>query len=206
LKPILYVETNFVVGVAKGQDPEGGRLLGEDDDSVTLVFPTVCFMESFFVLNVEKKQWEKFHVGVKDRVRELKRNKTAPLAARLATDLEQSGLAGDALLREFEECVREVLDRLSLDAELIAVEHDIVRDCLSSDFVDDPTDNLILCGILWHARRHPDGPKAFVSNNHNDFGQRSVVALLEGAGVRYFRRTEAAVGWLRSQYPDQADA
>ena len=162
MKPILYVETNFVVGVAKGQDPEGGRLLEEDDDWVTLVFPTVCFMESFSVLNSEKKQWGKFHEGVKDRVRELRRNKTAPLAAQLADDLEQSGLRGDALLREFEGCLRENVYRLSEDAELIAAEHDIVKECLLNDgqddptgYLDDPTDNLILCSILWHARRHP---------------------------------------------------
>ncbi|MDR3632747.1 MAG: hypothetical protein P4L84_02865 [Isosphaeraceae bacterium] len=41
--------------------------------------------------------------------------------------------------------------------------------------------------------------KGFLSENGNDFGQRDVNRALESVGVKYFRRTEAALGWLRSQ-------
>jgi hypothetical protein len=199
LKPTLYIETSFVMGIAKGQDADAAEFLAGNDTAITLAFPSVCFMEAFSVLNHEKKQWRIFHDGLKNRARELRRYETSSLATGLAEDLKQSGLNGDGLLNEVEVRLYDLIEWLPMNAEIIDVNHDIINDCVSTDYLGDPTDNLILCSVLWHAHRNSDGPKAFLSSNHNDFGQRPVTDVLEAAGVKYFPRTNNAIGWLRSQ-------
>ena len=60
-------------------------------------------------------------------------------------------------------------------------------------------DNLILHCVIGHARLHPIENKVFLSGNNNDFGKQEVQVALRDAGVKYFTRTEAFLGWLESQ-------
>ncbi|MBY0397237.1 MAG: hypothetical protein K2X91_12345, partial [Thermoleophilia bacterium] len=92
-----------------------------------------------------------------------------------------------------------VLKTLSLRATFIGIEGRVVRDWLASPIPDDPTDRLILGSIIDHASGYHEGPKAFVSDNQRDFGDPMIQDRLAEAGVKYFRTTPSALGWLRSQ-------
>jgi hypothetical protein len=199
LKPTLYVETNFVVAVAKGQDADAAELLEKNDAGIMLVFPAVCFMEALSVLVSERKHWRKFQGDLSSRVREFRRYQGSSRASGLAGDLERSGVLGGELLNEVETRLAEAPDGIALRAEIIETGHDVVHECLNSDYLDDPTDRLILCSALRHARRNPGGPKAFLSGNKNDFGLPAATAALESAGVKFFPRTRGAIGWLKAQ-------
>jgi len=199
LAKILYVETNFVIGIAKGQDPEAHFLLASEPLPVRLVVPNLCFIESYSTWNQEQKQRRKFiddHLAF--QTREVKRDRISPRAKSLLAHLEQTQIEGDALINDIKGRLRDTLDLLSQKAEMIALGREIVRDSLAEALIDDPTDNLILWSILSHAREEPGPAKAFLSNNHQDFGLPSVKLVLDRSGIRYFRRTEAALGWLRS--------
>lgn len=43
---ILYIETNFVVGAARGQDPDADALLGVPSKALRILLPSVCVMET----------------------------------------------------------------------------------------------------------------------------------------------------------------
>jgi len=68
---------------------------------------------------------------------------------------------------------------------------------LASEHIEDPTDNLIMCHVLSHARRHPAEPKAFLSANSKDFGKQDVKNTLRAADVEYFDRLREALKWLK---------
>jgi hypothetical protein len=51
---ILYLETNFLMSIAMGRDPEASDLLSQRPAGVRLAMPQVCCMEALSVLNEEK--------------------------------------------------------------------------------------------------------------------------------------------------------
>jgi hypothetical protein len=206
LETILYVETNFAVGIAKGQDPDATDFLEMGIPDNMFVFPGVCFIEAFATLSFDTKQKRKLYEQLGRHAREVRRDRTSWQAAHLAADLEESILRGEKLLRDTEARLRDVLHKISIEAEeVIDVAPGIIQECSRFLYLTDPTDNLILCCVLWHARRHPDEPKAFFSANHSDFGQPGSVETLKAAGVRYFKDIKGAIGWLGSQSPSGAD-
>jgi hypothetical protein len=157
-------------------------------------------MESFSNLSFEMKQRASLYKGLKQHAEGVKRDQSSPVAAGLAADLENSILKGERLLDEIETRLYEALSRIANDAEeIIGAERDIIQDCLSHQFLADPTDNLIVSCLLWHARRHPQEPKAFLSGDSADFGRPGVVATHNSAGIKYFKEVRSATGWLRSQ-------
>ena len=40
---ILYLETNFLMSIAKGQDAEAGILLRSTPETVRLAIPSICY-------------------------------------------------------------------------------------------------------------------------------------------------------------------
>jgi hypothetical protein len=52
---ILYVETNFLMGIAEGQDPQAEDLLRNTPNSVRLATPSICFVEALTTLEQEEK-------------------------------------------------------------------------------------------------------------------------------------------------------
>ncbi len=203
LKPILYVETNFAVGIAKGQDGDATAFLAGLSPEIRVIFPSVCFMETLAVLAFENKQRNKFHEELKRNAREARRDGSSDHAPVLAELLERSVTESDGLFNDIGKRLHLALHSLCERAERIELEIEMVRDCFGDNWLDDPTDNLILASVIHHARRYSLEPKAFASSNHVDFQQPQVTEALETAGVRYFKRTGSAVGWLRSQIPSE---
>jgi hypothetical protein len=200
LKRILYVETNFTVGIAKGQDPDASAFLEHPDPDISLVFPGVCYMESFSNISHEMRTRGGLYKGIKTHAEEVKRDRTSPKASGLALDLENSILKGDELLSDIKMRLYEALGRISrAPAEIIETDQNIIQDCLDHNYLEDPTDNLIFCCVLHHARRNPQDIKAFLSGNSEDFGKPDVIATLASAGVKYFKVVNNAIGWLKSR-------
>jgi len=186
-------------GSPRGRTPRPTPSWRANPLPVRLVVPSLCFIESYSAWNQEQKQRRKFiddHLAY--QTREVKRDQISLRAKSLLAHLEQAQIEGDALINDIKLRLRNTLDLLSIKAEMIALEREIVRDSLAEALIGDSTDNLILWSILRHARESPGRVKAFLSNNHLDFGLPQVRLALDRVGVRYFRRTEAALGWLRS--------
>jgi hypothetical protein len=198
LVPILYVETNFAIAIAKGQDLLAARLVADRFAGIQAVIPGACLMEAFSVLEEERKGRNRFHDQLKQQAHEAKRDRSSSHARGLMKHLEQALVESGELLNEIEGRLFNALGMLSECAEFIGLEHEVIEDCLASNRLSTPTDNLILCSILWHARRHPREPKAFFSRNSHDFGQPGVLQTLLDADVVYFDYLGNALKWLQA--------
>jgi hypothetical protein len=199
--PTLYIETNFLVGLAKGQDPGGSRLVSAPPPC-RVAIPGICLMEALSRFEADAKQWRRHREQFNFVLREAKRDLESLHAASLAQHLEESLLGGEDLQREIRGRLETAMRWLADHAEQVPVGPDLIRDHLDNRLViEDPTDNLILHSVMYHARSNPDGPLAFASENVQDFESLVISQQLASLGIRYFRRVEAALGWLLSQKP-----
>lgn len=125
---------------------------------------------------------------------------SSPDARALDAHLQHAGIAAENLYEDIEARLNRTLEELSRVAEMIALIPSVVGDSIRDRLMADPTDNLILHGILQHARSGPLERKAFLSGNRRDFGHPDVQTALAGAGVnRSLARAGAFLGWLGAQ-------
>lgn len=193
---ILYVETNFPVGIAKGQDSVAADLLARTPSSVRLVMPGICYMEALSVLKSEKKQRRKFRSELETQIREVGRDVVSRPARVLVPRLEDANIRLERLQNQVEDRLCLALDDLAKKAALIDLTAEMVQQSLRLGVLDDRTDNLILSCIVAHARSHPSERKAFLSANSTDFEQSAVGEILSDVGVKYFRQAGDFLGWL----------
>jgi hypothetical protein len=172
LAVILYLETNFPMSVAMGRDPVAETLLEELIPSFRLTIPSVCYMEALSAIRYESWIRESFRAELERQIIQLERNRTSPQARSLLTHLNPCLKAQDALLSDMKARFDQTLDRLSRKTEFIELSVQIISTTLSADYLDDPTDNLIVCSIVDHARAHSAEEKAFLSGNSKDFRRR----------------------------------
>ena len=200
--PILYVETNFLIGRAKGQIIDAEEALEGRAAGVTLTIPVICFMEAYGVLKREKKKRQAFRDDLDRARREASRDVVSKDSAQLAGHLELAGVASDSHFNEIEARLEETTARLAEGAELIELMPSVLLEFASRRLVDDPTDNLILGCILAHAASRRGERKVFVSENARDFGRSpDVDDAFKDANLKYLTRIGAAIGWLGSSDP-----
>ena len=199
---ILYIETNFLMSIATGRDPQASTLLMQTPAYVQLTIPSICYMESFSALEDEVKRHNYFKQQLKNQISEANRDLTSQHARSLFFNLGQSKIDHENRLDDINLRLRESIEELSQKAEMIALNAHIIQESLNATLISkDPTDNLILHCILSHARLHPTETKAFLSGNIKEFRQLPEVqdALREAGITKYFSRTEDFIGWLQSQ-------
>jgi predicted nucleic acid-binding protein len=203
LKPICYVETNYLIGVSRGQlvsEDHAENLVRDVFPDLRVVIPEVCFMEALKVMEEERKGRAQFHIALEERARQARRDHVFDAAPALAGYLEQAIIASDEHLGMTELCLWETLASFAADAELIPLNFDLVDRFLDYEYLGDPSDNLILHCICDHARAHPQGKKAFVTEDVH-FKEAKVVEFLKSRGIRHFQKVESALGWLKASNP-----
>lgn len=200
MAPLLYLETNFALGFAKGQDRAARALLDRGADAIRLVLPTVCFLEALGAFEAEQRFRRKAMNAVEQDVKQIRRNLASPHPHRLVNLLELSQVEAQDLLNETGDRLRQVLSLLAARAEFLELTPMIVAAALADRLIPDGTDNLILHAILDHARGNPGVAKAFLTANTRDFDRPEVREALRQAGVdKCFARTEDGLGWSGSR-------
>ena len=199
---IVYIETNFLMTITTGREAEAIMLLRDLSSSVQLVIPSICYMEALSALEDELKRQNSFGQQLSRQISETKRDVTSEHAASLSFHLEESFIFSRYRVGEIKSRSREAISLMSRNAEMIALNPEIVAASLNETLIEkDPTDNLIIHCILSHARLHSTETKAFLSGNIKEFRQLPEVQdALQQVGVeKYFSRTEDFLGWLQSQ-------
>jgi len=199
---ILYIETNFLMSIATGRDPQASTLLRQMPAFVQLTIPSICYMESFSALEDEVKRHNYFKQQLENQISEANRDLTSQHARSLFLKLGQCKIDYERRRNDIEVRLRESIEQLSQNAEMIDLTANIIQESLNVTIIaKDPTDNLILHCILSHARLHPTETKVFLSGNVKEFGKLPEVqdALREVGITKYFSRTEDFIGWLQSQ-------
>lgn len=190
------------MSIATRRDPQASTLLRQMAASVQLTIPSICYMESFSFLEDEVKRHNYFKQQLDNQISEANRDLTSQHAQSLFFNLGQSKIDYERRLDDIDLRLRESIEQLSQNAEMIDLTANLIQESLNTTIiVKDPTDNLILHCILSHARLHPTETKVFLSGNVREFRKLPEVQdALQKAGVeKYFSRTEDFLGWLQSQ-------
>ena len=196
---VLYVETNFLMSIATGRDPDATDILADIGLPNRLVLPQVCFMEAFSVLNEMHRSRNQFRNQLDQQISEMRRDSTSEHARELLSLLEQARIVSDKLIEDIDTRLFNTVRRLSRDAELIGLTREILEEQRKTILVEDPTDNLILHCILAHAREHPSEDKTFLSGD-KAFGDSKVQNELGIVGVtKSFREGKQFRMWFVSQ-------
>jgi hypothetical protein len=116
---ILYIETNFVIGIAKGQDSDASNLLVNFPDHSRLAIPCVCYMEAFEVLLSEQRAFGELF-GLRQIVNflnDLGRDRASKDASTIVSHFVDARAAGQRRLDEAQRRLHDAMDELSRRAE-----------------------------------------------------------------------------------------
>ncbi|BAZ16212.1 hypothetical protein NIES4071_80870 [Calothrix sp. NIES-4071] len=200
---ILYIETNFIISLAKGQDVEAQDLLFNTPASISIVIPSICFLEAHATWQNGQKNNEDFLRKVDIQISESLQDKTSINALFTASRLEQSKSSFEGRISDIKKRFDLTCNELANKAEEIPLEFPVIQESLKRDILEDKHlfDKIILECIIRHARLHPDITKVFLSLNYKEFSQQKVAQLLQDTGIRYFSKTTNFIGWLQAQNP-----
>jgi hypothetical protein len=205
---IVYIETNLLIGLALGQEPEAADFLDEAarKPDLQLAIPSICLMEATATMTSRVHEYVELRRRLLDELTQLKRNLTSFAARQLMDRLDDAQLACsghiDGMIADF----RDVVRRVQSIARMIPLTKSSMKRGFSSILVESKQkdlilpDNLIIHCILDHAQRQPAALKAFLSGNSSEFSRPAVLNALKAAGIdKYFVEAKNALGWYRSR-------
>lgn len=201
---ILYIETNFLIAIAKGQDLQADLLISNPDPSVRIFIPNICYAEAVSVFKIDKQARLCFQEKMKQEIIQAKRDLSSNHAQSLCRSLEQAIIDNQSLLNDIKYRLYNAINfsvngidleqnKLQNVCKLMLNEPEILL--IKNDIMD----NLILQSILDHAQSHPQEDKAFISNNSKDFYKPEVQDALRSTGIKYFTITQHFLNWFKSR-------
>ncbi|MEA5503483.1 PIN domain-containing protein [Halotia wernerae UHCC 0503] len=197
---ILYVETNFLMSIAKGQDELAESFLQNTPTSIYLAIPSICYVESLATLEQEDKYSQDFIRRLDIQVNEAAIDKTSQNAKLVVHYLKQAKINFLQRNNDTKKRFYLALNQLFSKASEITLTTEIIHGSLARNILKKHLmDKIILECIIFHAGLHPHENKIFLSNNSKEFGRREVTEIFRDAGIQYFNKTQSFLGWLQSQ-------
>lgn len=204
---ILYIETNFLMAVAKGQDLKAVDLLQDIPSSIRIVIPDICYIESLTTYKIDKRKRLDFQEEMDKQIKELNRDKTSDYARLFMGNLGEARINNELLINDIQDRLFTTIDQLLNNSELINLNKSLIQNIAETTIFqteawlvkNDIMDNIILQSILDHAQLYPQEDKAFISNNSRDFGKPEVKDALRNAGISYFTITQHFLDWFNSR-------
>jgi len=176
LSPLIYIETNWILGAVLGQDLRAEELLSSSRAEIELAIPSVCLMEAIITFHGKSDKREQLERELKLEISQVERSRQIPLAQQLLAQLIQASLTNDRLLNEFVQRLDDFLVRVARRADLIPLSSEAVELMVLLRHETEPKlgrqDALILACILTHSREHQSVSRAFLTGNTKDFDQR----------------------------------
>ena len=199
--PLIYVETNYLVGITTGRFPAVDELLNLLPDGWTAALPAMCVMEASTAL-MREKNWAN---GVEEYCRQqsarIRHAHHMPDARALERHLIHAQRFSGRLFNEMESRLDGALGAILDSAQftLLPASLAALREATAERIARQRSDNLIAHVILDHARQTTDS-KAFFSENMADFLPDGDKQPFRDAGVtRLLARWDHLCGWLESE-------
>jgi len=189
----LYVETNFIMGMVKGQDAYAASLLKTPRARLTIALPQICLMEAQVAFDEELQRRLDFSRQLKQHRDQMQRDKTSTHAPFTVASLHQASLDYDESLNDFRTQPGVVWSALCARCHLLQTPPATALAAVSTPVVLPRRDHLIWTTMLAHAGRHTASERIVLTND------RQWQPVVEAAGLRYFARTDAFLGWFNSQ-------
>lgn len=185
----LYIETNFIIGAAKRQDHRAHDLLQVPTHALAIALPDVCVMEAWSTFEREQKEQQGFERDLRQQIIQLRRDLSLP-ARHLSNALAQAQVDYTKRLNEAETHFAQTLQDVVNRVEIMALTPAALNASLTTQIMEKSKDNLILTMILAHALGHPNAEAALLT------GDTEFKTHAEKAGLKYFSKTEAFLGWF----------
>lgn len=193
----LYLETNFLLGVATGRY-DVGTLAAATPAGVGLAIPRSCFMESFVAVEAVIARRRRFSRLLKRWSDKLRTELLLPPVPAIVSQLESARFEQDALAAEVWRRLLDGIERLVAVAVVVDEPTGVLTRSLREPLIEQPTDNLILHAILGHAAAHPAASEALLTENAKDFRRTDEVKnALRAAGIALHGTYANAVAWMR---------
>jgi hypothetical protein len=173
---ILYIETNYLMGIATGRDPNIDELLSKVNErlsgegQVQFVLPLICIMEALKVLESMQSEGNQLNRSLKNLISQIQRDKTSEQAGSWLSHLELARVANDKALEVINSRLFEAIRAFARRVELIGLDTEILEKSLERKPIgDDVADNLILHCILAHARSNQEASKVLLTGDGKHF-------------------------------------
>ena len=202
---VLYLETNFLMSLALGQDPLDLDVVAEAERNRALVLsvPMVCIMEAVSTIEQRLKKRISFKENLRLEIGQLERSVNSPLAMQFLEQLNQSSIVNDEYTNRTLYEFRQAVDRLNSVVRFVPFVGGSLRHSFASILIQSRykgyedlilPDNLIIHTILEDAKVHSSETKALLSRNSKDFGNEAVRKASEGSRCEILRGNKKASG------------
>ena len=114
---ILYIETNFLMAVAKGQDLKAVDLLQDIPSSIRIVIPDICYIESLTTYKIDKRKRLDFQEEMDKQIKELNRDKTSDYARLFMGNLGEARINNELLINDIQDRLFTTIDQLLNNSE-----------------------------------------------------------------------------------------
>ena len=196
---ILYLETNTLIGAAKGRVSHFDEVLTIPREKLALALPSACIFEALNALDDHRARERSFEAALKMRVRELERDRSGAVAAKVISGLKDAQLAYARYLDDLHSRLLRVVEAVSRRAISVDIVPATLERHAKTPIIKRAADNLILAAVVQHAVDHPEPPATFLTDNTTDFDTPPVHTLLREHGIHYFTRPADFLGWFGAQ-------
>ena len=194
---LLYVETNYLMGVATGRY-DVAHLAGVTSASKRIAIPHSCFMEALAAVEVVMARRKRLSRLLKVRSEKLRTEIFLPRATSAVARLEDARLENDLVGHDVRQRLLSGIEQIIVDAERVVEGDDVLLAAMREAVIGQPTDNLVLHAIVRDATSRPGVKLAFFTENKRDFTSTELAReMLRGAGVVLHSHHDSAVAWLR---------
>lgn len=199
---ILYVESNFVLEVALGQEQSQATeeiLLLAEQGRIELAIPSFAFSEPFATITHRTRHGERLSRTLADHFRQLFRSQPHRGA------LEGFESVPQALIKVHKremDLLESTVRRLLASASVLPLSLASFQEGLDLErrLGLSPQDSIIYACVLADlARRNSNEPKCFVSRNYKDFGDPDIESQLGSLGCRYIDSYTKALDFAKER-------
>ena len=189
---ILYLETNFVMSLARGQELRASEVLALPEGLLRIAMPDVCLMEAWIVFERTREAERAFIRELDSRIlqagRDLVSSQSQVLADALQQAIDEQGTASSDAEQRFHSALRAITQR----CELITPTAAAVERSLISRNLPFERDSLIFATIQEHAQANATEERILLTDD------RDYKTPAEDMGLKFFARGEAFLGWFNS--------
>ena len=195
MTPVLYVETNFVLDIAKSETNAARKLLEEAEAGrLELRLPTVCIMESYKAWQNERRRVIPVIEEIADRLPQIKGWRGQTVMESTVAGFREGLIEVDRELHEIRAEIACTIERILAVGSLLPLPDAWPKGRKSTILIEDEPDDMILHSVLMEAARSGTHA-AFLTKNTKDFQTRAVTAVADAVNLKMLFQPEHAFGW-----------
>ena len=185
---IVYVESNFILEVALGQEESPSAesiLLLAENRNIELVFPGFALSEPFATVTQRDRDRRRLRSSFTEMLRQLQRSEPHK---QVVSDLEPVPIILTAIVRTEFDLLQSMVNRLLIVGKSIEIDEASFKQALmyQRSLALSPQDSIIYAAVITDLQRRPhQEDKCFISRNWKDFRNPAIKSELELYNCRY---------------------